>query len=64
MGCSMQGIISNILQHMKSASPSIISVPEYQENGTLVISARMFHGGEIFVIVISVISARFKEKGG
>ena len=49
MGCSMQGIIPIILQRTKSASDSIISSPVYQGDGALVISARMFHSGEIFV---------------
>ena len=35
---------------MKSASHSTISSPVYQGDGTLVILARVFHGGEIFVI--------------
>ena len=58
MSYSMQEIISNILQRMKSASHSTISAPVYQGDGTLVISARVFHGGEIFVILSRVYQAR------
>ena len=50
MGCSMQGIIPIIFERTKSASDSIISSPVYQGDGALVISARVFHSGEIFVI--------------
>ena len=56
--CSMQGIISNILQRMKSASHSTISAPAYDGDGTLVILARVFHGAEIFVILSRVYQAR------
>ena len=58
MSCSMQEIISNILQRMKSASHSTISPPVYQGDGTLVISARVFHGGEIFVVLSRVYQAQ------
>ena len=54
VGCSMQGIITNILQRMKSASHSTISALVYQGEGTLVISARVFHGSEIFIISSTV----------
>lgn len=43
LGYYMQGIISNILQRMKSTSHSTISAPVDQGKGTLVISARVFN---------------------
>lgn len=67
MGCSVQGIISNILQRMNSASSSTISAPVYQGDGTCVILARVFHGGEIFDQARDTSylgTGCFKEKGG
>ena len=48
----------NALQRIKSASHSTISAPVYQRDGTLVILARVFHGGKIFVISSRVYQAR------
>ena len=59
VGCSMQGIVTNLLQRMKSASHSTISAPVYQGDGILVISARVvFRGDEIFVIPSRMYQAR------
>lgn len=54
----MQGIILNILQHMKSASHSTISALMFQGDGALVISARVFYGSEKFVISSRVYQTR------
>ena len=53
LGVSMQGIIPDILQRMKSASHSIISVRAYQGNEISVVSVPAIQGDEI-----SIISAR------
>ena len=58
LGGFMQGIILDILQRMKSASHSTISVQVYQGDETLVISTQVYQGDET-----SVISARESQGG-